>query len=131
MIELTIDGLQVSVPEGNSVLDAARSNGIPIPTLGHQQNETPAGVCRVCVVEAGGRVLTASCVRPAENGMVVSTHSDKVRNARRTVVELLMSDHPSPCTRQRHSGDCELETLAKQEGIVEPRFAKRLSPRGQ
>src|ERR1700741_1911300 len=89
MIELTIDGRAVSVPSGTTVFDAARLNGIPIPTLCHQQNETPVGVCRVCLVEAGGRVLTASCVRPAENNMVVSTHSPKVVNARKTVVELL------------------------------------------
>jgi CRP-like cAMP-binding protein len=130
-IQLTIDGVGVTVPAGTSVFDAARMNGIPIPTLCHQQNETPVGVCRVCVVEAGGRVLTASCVRPAENGMVVSTKSEKVTGARRTVVELLMADHPSPCARQRQSGDCELETLAKAERIGTPRFASRLSPRGQ
>jgi CRP-like cAMP-binding protein/Fe-S-cluster-containing dehydrogenase component len=85
----------------------------------------------VCVVEAGGRVLSASCVRPAENGMVVSTNSEKVVNVRRTLIELLMADHPSPCARQRQSGDCELETLARIERIGEPRFARRLSPRGQ
>jgi CRP-like cAMP-binding protein/Fe-S-cluster-containing dehydrogenase component len=130
-VQLTIDGLPVTVPAGTTVFDAARVNGIAIPTLCHQQNETPVGVCRVCVVEAGGRVLTASCVRPAENGMVVSTNSEKVIGAQRTLVELLMADHPSPCARQRNSGDCELETLARAEGIGQPRFALRLSPRGQ
>jgi CRP-like cAMP-binding protein/formate hydrogenlyase subunit 6/NADH:ubiquinone oxidoreductase subunit I/ferredoxin len=130
-IQLTIDGLPVTVPAGTSVFDAARLHGIPIPTLCHQQNETPAGVCRVCVVDVGGRVLTASCVRPAENNMVVSTTSDKVLGTRRTLIELLLSDHPSPCARQRQSNDCELETLARLEGIHEPRFPKRLSPRGQ
>ena len=115
-VALTIDGLAVTVPAGTSVFDAARMNGIGIPTLCHQQNETPVGVCRVCVVEAGGRVLTASCVRAAENGMVVSTNSDKVLNARSTLIELLMSDHPSPCARQRQTGDCELETLAETGG---------------
>src|SRR5580700_1236338 len=130
-IQLTIDGLAVAVPQGTTVFDAARMNGIAIPTLCHQQNETPVGVCRVCVVEAGGRVLTASCVRPAENGMVVATRSEKVTAARRTLVELLMADHPSPCARQRNSGDCELETLARADGVGQPRFAPRLSPRGQ
>jgi CRP-like cAMP-binding protein/formate hydrogenlyase subunit 6/NADH:ubiquinone oxidoreductase subunit I len=130
-LQLTIDGLPVTVPAGTTVFDAARMNGIAIPTLCHQQNETPVGVCRVCVVEAGGRVLSASCVRPAENGMVVSTNSEKVVNVRRTLIELLMADHPSPCARQRQSGDCELETLARIERIGEPRFARRLSPRGQ
>ena len=130
-VQLTIDGLQVTVPDGTTVFDAARMNGIAIPTLCHQQNETPVGVCRVCVVEAGGRVLTASCVRPAENGMVVATNSPKVASARKTLVELLMADHPSPCARQRQSNDCELETMARHEGITQPRFPKRLSPRGQ
>ena len=128
---LTIDGIGVRVPQGTSIFDAARINGIPIPTLCHQQNETPAGVCRVCLVEAGGRVLTAACVRPAEDKMVVSTQSPKVIQARRTVVELLMADHPSPCARQRQTGDCELETIAKNEGLGVSRFAHRLSPRGQ
>jgi CRP-like cAMP-binding protein/Fe-S-cluster-containing hydrogenase component 2 len=131
-IELTIDGLKVSVPPGTTVFDAARMNGIRIPTLCHQQNETPVGVCRVCVVDIEkARVLGASCVRPAENGMVVQTNSDKVVKSRRTLVELLMADHPSPCARQKQSNDCELETLAKAEGLGQPRFARRLSPRGQ
>src|ERR1700690_210472 len=131
LIELTIDGLKVAVAPGTTVFDAARMNGIAIPTLCHQQNETPVGVCRVCVVDVGGRVLAASCVRPAENGMVVDTQSDKVVKSRATLVELLMADHPSPCARQRQSGDCELETLAKAEGVQQPRFAKRVSSRGQ
>jgi CRP-like cAMP-binding protein/Fe-S-cluster-containing hydrogenase component 2/ferredoxin len=131
-IELTIDGMKVSVPPGTTVFDAARMNGIRIPTLCHQQNETPVGVCRVCVVDIEkARVLGASCVRPAENGMVVQTNSDKVVKSRRTLVEMLMADHPSPCARQKQSNDCELETLAKAEGLGQPRFAKRLSPRGQ
>src|SRR5580692_5237341 len=130
-IELTIDGLKVAVAPGTTVFDAARMNGFAIPTLCHQQNETPVGVCRVCVVDVGGRVLAASCVRPAENGMVVSTNSDKVTRARRTLVEMLMADHPSPCARQRQSNDCELETLARLEGITEQRFPRRISPRGQ
>jgi len=130
-VHLTIDGMPVTVPEGTTVFDAARMNGIPIPTLCHQQNETPVGVCRVCLVDVGGRVLAASCVRPAENNMKVSTNSDKVIGARRTLVELLMADHPIPCARQKHSGDCELETLARVEGITQPRFPRRLSPRGQ
>ena len=63
-VHLTIDGRPVTVPAGTTIFDAARMHGIAIPTLCHQQNETPVGVCRVCVVEAGGRVLSASCVRP-------------------------------------------------------------------
>src|ERR1700691_234165 len=111
LIELTIDGKKVAVPAGTTVFDAARMNDIAIPTLCHQQNETPVGVCRVCVVDVGARVFTASCARPVEPGMNVTTGSDRVRGARLTLIELLMTDHPAPCARQQYSGDCELETL--------------------
>src|SRR6185369_5923399 len=66
-----------------------------------------------------------------EEGMTVATNSDKVRSVRRTLLELLMADHPSPCARQAQSGDCELETLARQDGLTSSRFSKRVSPRGQ
>jgi len=130
LVELTIDGKKVAVPAGTTVFDAARLNDIEIPTLCHQQNEKPVGVCRVCVVDVGARVFTASCIRPVEPGMVVSTTSDRVKRARRTLVELLMSDHPSPCARERHSGDCELEALAKQENVPPSRYAPRSTRRG-
>jgi CRP-like cAMP-binding protein/Fe-S-cluster-containing dehydrogenase component len=130
LVDLVIDGRPVRVPAGTSVFDAARMNGIAIPTLCHLQNETPVGVCRLCVVDTKARVLAASCVRPCDPGMEVSTNSDKVLAARKTVLELLMSDHPSPCARQQHSGDCELETLAHAAGVTQPRFAKRSVARG-
>src|ERR1700683_3130120 len=131
LIELTIDGKKVAVPAGTTVFDAARMNDIAIPTLCHQQNETPVGVCRLCVVDVGARVFTASCVRPAEPGMVVDTASERVRRARHTLVEILMADHPSPCAREQHSGDCELESLARQENILQPRFARRTTGRAK
>src|SRR5438874_5987871 len=127
-ITLTIDDQKVTVPGGTTIFDAARINGIPIPTLCHQQNETPVGVCRVCVVDVGARVYGAACIREAENNMVVKTNSDNVKAARKTLVELLMSDHPSPCAREQHSEDCELEALARSYSVGTPRFAKRLTP---
>src|ERR1700686_1258840 len=130
LINIIIDGRPVSVPPGTSVFDAARISGIPIPTLCHLQNETPVGVCRLCVVDTGARVLSASCVRPVEPGMKVETNSGKVLAARKTLHELLMADHSSPCARQQKSGDCELETLAKSAGIEQSRFAKRTVARG-
>src|SRR5579863_2653827 len=129
-VQLTIDGAAVSVPEGTTIFDAARVHGILIPTLCHQQNENPVGVCRVCVVDVGQRVYAASCIRQAEQGMTVKTNTDAVMAVRRTLVELLMSDHPSPCARQQHSGDCELEKLAAQAGIGHSRFPSRTTPRG-
>jgi len=131
MIELTIDGKTVQVPQGTTVFDAARMNGIAIPTLCHLQSQTPVGVCRLCVVDTGARVLGAACVRPVEPNMKVQTNSDKVLAARKTLLELLMSDHPSPCARQANSGDCELEVLAKEAGVGTPRFPRRNVSRGQ
>lgn len=129
-VQLTIDGTTFSVPEGTTIFDAARAQGIPIPTLCHQQNENPVGVCRVCVVDVGQRVYAASCIRQAEQGMTVKTGTEAVSRVRKTLLELLMSDHPSPCARQQHSGDCELERLAAQAGVVHPRFPGRTTPRG-
>jgi len=130
LIELTIDGAAVRAPEGTTVFDAARMQGISIPTLCHLQNETPVGVCRLCVVDTGARVLSAACVRPVEPGLKVVTGSEKVLAARKTLLELMMADHPSPCARQRNSGDCELETLAAAAGVSEPRYARRTVSRG-
>jgi len=130
-VSLTIDGREISVPKGTTIFDAARLNGIAIPTLCHQQNQTPVGVCRVCVVDVGARVYAAACIRECEPGMKVQTASPPVVQARNTLVEMLLADHPTPCVRQERSGDCELETMAKAAGIAEPRFARRLSPRGR
>ena len=129
-VTLTIDGKPVTVPAGTTIFDAARVNGIPIPTLCHQQNENPVGVCRVCVVDVGGRVYAASCIRQVDPNMVVKTNTQPLEDVRKTLLELLMSDHPSPCTRQKHSGDCELERLAAAAHIDHIPFAKRTTPRG-
>src|SRR5260370_2597739 len=131
MIDIPPDGRSVRVPAGTSVFDAARMNGINIPTLCHLQNQTPVGVCRLCVVDTGARVLAASCVRPVEPGMKVVPNSAKVLGAVKTLLELMMSDHPAPCARQQNSGDCELETLAKAAGVSQPRFAKRTVAHGK
>jgi len=130
MVELTIDGQVLRVPTGTTVFEAARMNGVNIPTLCHLQHQTPVGVCRLCVVDTGARVLSASCVRPVEPGMKVVTNSKKVLSARKTLLELLMADHPSPCLRQQKSGDCELETLAKASGAEKSRLAARTIARG-
>ena len=82
----------------------------PDPDACHQQNQTPVGVCRVCVVDVGARVYAAACIRECDPGMVVKTNVEPVQQARKTLVELLMSDHPRPA-RQQASSDCELETM--------------------
>ncbi|HTA47693.1 MAG TPA: cyclic nucleotide-binding domain-containing protein [Bryobacteraceae bacterium] len=130
-VRLVIDDLHVKVEPGTTIFDAARINGISIPVLCHQHNERPTGVCRVCCVDTGERAFTPACVRVAENGMTVKTSSDRVKKARRTLIELLMTDHPSPCLRERQSHDCELEKLARDEEIAEIRYPKRFSLRGR
>ncbi|MFO7547380.1 MAG: 2Fe-2S iron-sulfur cluster-binding protein [Acidimicrobiia bacterium] len=92
MIDLIIDGRGVEVSQGVTILDACRSAGVPLPTLCHAPNLTPANTCRICVVEVqGSRVLVAACSRVVEPGMVVFTRSERVDHSRRTVLELLAS----------------------------------------
>ncbi|HTE18128.1 MAG TPA: molybdopterin-dependent oxidoreductase, partial [Armatimonadota bacterium] len=122
-VQLSIDGHEVSVPRGTTLWDAARRAGIDIPVLCHDPDMEPVAVCRVCVVEVeGSRVLPAACIRQCEAGMVVRTDTPRVRNSKRMVTELLMADHPSPCTKQRLSGSCELENLAETLGVSHPRL---------
>jgi CRP-like cAMP-binding protein/Fe-S-cluster-containing hydrogenase component 2 len=128
MMTVTVDGQEVTVPHGTTVFDAARIAGIPIPTLCHQQNQTPIAVCRICVVDVGERALQAACIHKAEPGMVVKTSNESILQARKTLYELMLSDHPSPCRRQQQSGDCELEMQAKAAGVTEVRFNKRAVP---
>ncbi len=130
-VELSIDGLNARVPAGTTIWEAARQAGIDIPVLCHHPNLNPVAVCRVCAVEVeGGRVLAAACIRHVEPGMKVRTTSARVDRSRRMLVELLMADHPTPCTRQRQLGTCELEGLASRYGLGPVRFAKRASTDG-
>src|SRR5262249_38633120 len=77
----------------------------------------PVGVCRMCVVDIGGRVLAASCVRACEPGMAVQTTDPRIDRSRRVLLQLLLADHPSPCARERTTGDCELEAMARAPGV--------------
>jgi CRP-like cAMP-binding protein len=132
-IRLTIDSKPVVIDrkqgEKTTIFEAAQKNGITIPTLCHQQNEKPVGVCRVCVVDIGQRVYAASCVRLIEPEMQVKTCTEDVKDVRRTLLELLIADHPSPCARQKLSADCELERLAAQAGINSSPYPPRATPR--
>ena len=120
MINLTINHVPVEVPEGATLLTAAQQAGIKIPTLCHVEGLQTIGACRVCVVEVeGARNLCASCAMPAAAGMKVFTNTSRVRNARRTVVELLLSEHNGDCQTCDRSEDCELQALAAELGIRE------------
>ncbi|TKG96008.1 2Fe-2S iron-sulfur cluster binding domain-containing protein [Puteibacter caeruleilacunae] len=125
MINLTIDKKPVVVKEGTTILEAAAEIGIKVPTLCHMKLhdmgiENKPGGCRVCVVEVEGRRnLAPSCVTKVEEGMVISTSSIRALNARRTVTELILSDHPADCLTCAKSGECELQDLAQELGIRE------------
>ncbi|MBI1913821.1 MAG: formate dehydrogenase subunit alpha [Planctomycetes bacterium] len=121
-VQLTIDGRLVTVAAGTTVWEAARAAGIDIPVLCHQPRLRPVGVCRLCVVDVGARVLAASCVRACEEDMEVQTTSPRIERSRRVLLELLLADHPSPCARERTTGDCELEALARRYGLLDRRY---------
>jgi NADH-quinone oxidoreductase subunit G/[NiFe] hydrogenase diaphorase moiety small subunit/NADP-reducing hydrogenase subunit HndD len=112
-VNLKIDGIDVSIDKGLTVLDAARKLGIHIPTLCYHEDLCVAGNCRVCMVEReGADNLIPSCATPAEEGMEISTNTLKVRRARRYIVDLLLSEHREDCTKCYKNGNCELQSLA-------------------
>ena len=127
-ITLKIDNREISVPKGTTILEAARELGIDIPTLCYMNlkdlciKNAPAS-CRICVVEVDGRKnLAPSCATRCENGMNVHTNTIRVLNARKTVLELMLSDHPSDCLVCAKSGNCELQSVAIKLGIRELPF---------
>lgn len=125
MIKLNIDGKPVEVEKDTTILKAAKTVGIDIPTLCYFELkdlniENKPGGCRICVVEVKGRRnLAPACTTKVENGMVVSTHNIRVLNARRTVLELILSDHPAECLTCAKNGNCELQSMAQQLGVRE------------
>lgn len=123
MVKLTINNRPIVVEEGTTILEAARQNNIHIPTLCYLKDLTGTGACRVCQVEVkGARSLVAACVYPVSEGMVVETNSKKVLDARKTVVELIVSNHSKNCLQCIRNNHCELQTLAQQVGIREDAF---------
>jgi iron-only hydrogenase group A len=128
-VKLTIDSKPISVPEGTSVLEAARSAGIAIPTLCYLKDLQTIGACRVCLVEIeGAKTLAASCVMPVAEGMKVFTNTKRVRDARRAVVELLLSEHEGDCQTCVRNNDCELQALAYELGISQVTYAGAKTP---
>ena len=123
MVNLTINGKQIQAEQGTTILEAARAAGIYIPTLCYHPELRPEGACRLCMVEASGaRSLVASCVYPVSEGMVVKTNTANVREARKTVIELLLANHPKDCLSCQKSGDCELQKIAADLGLRKIRF---------
>ncbi len=120
MITVYIDNRKIEVDENSTILYAAKKAGVDIPTLCYVEGKAPQAACRVCVVEVeGARTLVASCCTPAAEGMKIRTNSKRVRQARRSVVELLLSEHDGDCKICERNNDCELQELARQLGIME------------
>ncbi len=118
MVNLKINGQAVSVPAGYTVLEAAREVGIDIPTLCYLKDVSKTGSCRMCVVEiVGARALQAACVYPVSEGIEVLTHSPSVRKARKSTLELLLSNHDRKCLTCTRNQKCELQALADELGV--------------
>ena len=117
MVNLKINNIPVSVPEGTTILEAARTIGIRIPTLCYLKEINAIGACRVCVVEVkGARSMVTACVYPVSEGMEVITNSEKVKKARKTTLELLLSTHKQDCLSCSRNLKCELQELSKEYG---------------
>ncbi|MBD3384716.1 ferredoxin [candidate division KSB1 bacterium] len=122
-INLTIDGIPVSVPQGTTVLEAAEKVNIKIPRLCYHPDLPPVSACRLCVVDIkGDRLLRTACSWKCQDGMEVSTRTPHVRDARKMALELLLSRHPMLCTECVRNGSCELQEIANQFGIREISF---------
>ena len=123
MVNITIDGKAVQVPEGTTVLEAAKQAGIDIPTLCYLKDVNAIGACRMCLVEIkGARALQAACVYPVAEGNEIYTSSPAVKEARKVNLELLLSNHKRECLTCDRSKNCELQTLAEELNIKDLRF---------
>ncbi|MCQ2458141.1 MAG: [FeFe] hydrogenase, group A [Clostridia bacterium] len=128
LVKLTIDGVSVEVPAGTTVLEAAKQAGINIPTLCYLKDINQYGACRMCVVDTGARALGAACVLPVAPNMVVKTNTPKIRAARKTNLELLLSNHDMKCLNCTRNQNCELQQMCLDLGVENPeRFAGKMN----
>jgi len=118
MVNVKVNGIAVSVPKGSTILEAARVAGIEIPTLCFLKDINEIGACRICVVEAtGARGLVTACVYPVAEGMEIQTNTEKVRKARKTTLELILSTHEKKCLSCVRSTNCELQKMCRDYGV--------------
>ena len=128
LVKLTIDGVSVEVPAGTTVLEAAKQAGINIPTLCYLKDINQIGACRMCVVDTGARAFGAACVLPVSNGMVVKTNTPKLRAARKTNLELLLSNHDKKCLSCVRNQNCELQQMCIDLGVDDTeKFAGKMN----
>ncbi len=129
MVNIKINGMALSVPQGSTILEAARYAGIEIPTLCYMKEINAIGACRICVVEVkGARSLVAACVYPVNEGMEILTNTPAVRKSRKTTLELILSNHDKKCLSCVRSGSCELQKLCNEYGVDENKYAGVTTP---
>jgi NADH-quinone oxidoreductase subunit G/[NiFe] hydrogenase diaphorase moiety small subunit len=130
LVTVSIDGIEVEIASGATILDAARKVGVRIPTLCHHDDLCSAGVCRICVVAVEGmRTLQAACATPITTPIKVETNTPQVRTARRHVVDLLLSNHYGDCNTCKRNTNCELQSLAREYGVDFYRFGHPTEPK--
>ena len=123
MVNLTIDNQKVTVPKGTTILEAAKTAGIDIPTLCFLKEINEVGDCRMCIVEVEGRSgFATSCIQTVEEGMVVHTHTQNVLEARHVILDLIISNHAKDCLTCTRSGNCELQALATKFNVLNIEF---------
>ena len=123
MVTLTVNDRTIEAREGEVLIEALDRAGVHVPRLCYMKDLFPSGACRLCVVEIEGRRgLTPSCACPVEEGMTVKTHTPRAVRARKTIVELLLADHPDDCLYCVRNNNCELQGLAEELGVRERRF---------
>ncbi len=124
MLTIEVNNRKIEAKSGEMLLDTLKRNGITVPTLCHMENLFPTGACRMCVVEVEGeRALVPSCAYPVRDGMKVQTHSPRALRARKTIIELLLANHPDDCLYCVRSGHCDLQGLANELGVRERRYS--------
>jgi NADH-quinone oxidoreductase subunit G len=123
MIKLKIDEIEIEVEKGKTILEAAQSAGIRIPSLCHDHRLIPFGACRLCVVQQKGKPeLLPSCFTPARNGMEITTQSPRISESRRLQLQLILLNHPMICPRCEKEGECDLQNLIYEYGVEETRY---------
>ncbi len=124
MVKIEVNGRTIEAESGEMLLGAIRRAGVKVPTLCHMEGLLPSGACRMCVVEvAGANNLVPSCAFPVSDGMKIQTHSPRAVRARKTIIEMLLADHPDDCLYCVRNRNCQLQDLADELGVRQRRFA--------
>jgi NADH-quinone oxidoreductase subunit G len=127
LVQAKINGIPVEVPEGTTILDAARKVGIKIPSLCKHDDLLPSAACGLCIVKiAGNPRMPRACAMPVQAGMEITTHDGELTGIRQTVLELILSNHPNSCLTCGRNGNCELQTLASEFSVRRDRFQKHI-----